>query len=73
MPSLLDLRSRIICIESFIVLQQRTLCNGTTTASYFATIHRQSTEILADVVEQYGKIARRFVYHKKSKLHVFLF
>ncbi|CAG7713642.1 unnamed protein product [Allacma fusca] len=36
---------------------QRTLCNGTTTASYFATIHRQATEILADVVEQCGQRA----------------
>lgn len=31
--------------------------NGTTTASYFATIHKQASEILADVVEQLGQRA----------------
>jgi len=34
---------------------ERTLNAGTTTASYFATIHRQSTEILGEIVEQYGQ------------------
>jgi len=36
-------------------VQERTLKNGTTTASYFATIHRSSSEILADVVDQMGQ------------------
>jgi guanine deaminase len=34
---------------------ERTLNAGTTTASYFATIHRQSTEILGEIVDQYGQ------------------
>jgi guanine deaminase len=38
--------------------QQRTLYNGTTTASYFATIHKQACEILADIVEQVGQLEK---------------
>jgi len=36
---------------------QRTLNNGTTTASYFATIHRQASELLGDIAEQFGQRA----------------
>ncbi|KAK3735827.1 hypothetical protein QZH41_019925, partial [Actinostola sp. cb2023] len=36
---------------------QRTLDHGTTTASYFATIHYEATTILADVIEVLGQRA----------------
>jgi len=36
---------------------QRTLHNGTTTASYFATIHKNATEILGDICDLYGQRA----------------
>ncbi|XP_063311113.1 guanine deaminase [Pelobates fuscus] len=36
---------------------QRTLMNGTTTACYFATIHTDSSLILADIAHQYGQRA----------------
>jgi guanine deaminase len=34
-----------------------TLANGTTTANYFATIHRESSEVLCDIAEQKGQRA----------------
>jgi guanine deaminase len=36
---------------------QRTLNLGTTTASYFATIHRESAEVLAEIVDLAGQRA----------------
>ncbi|EDO38739.1 predicted protein [Nematostella vectensis] len=36
---------------------ERTLRNGTTTASYFATIHLEATKILSDVCEKYNQRA----------------
>ncbi|PSN46075.1 Guanine deaminase [Blattella germanica] len=36
---------------------KRTLANGTTTATYFATIHKESSEVLADLVERHGQRA----------------
>lgn len=41
----------------FSSLQQRTLNCGTTTASYFATVHKAAAEILADIVELSGQRA----------------
>ncbi len=34
-----------------------TLAAGTTTANYFATIHREATEVLCDIVEEKGQRA----------------
>ena len=36
---------------------EATLNHGTTTAAYFATIHRESCDILCDVVEEYNQRA----------------
>ena len=34
---------------------RRTLKNGTTTASYFATIHLEASKLLADLMRTYGQ------------------
>ncbi|CAG7729671.1 unnamed protein product [Allacma fusca] len=36
---------------------QRTLRSGTTTASYYASIHRESAEVLAEIAHNYGQRA----------------
>ncbi|ODN02669.1 Guanine deaminase [Orchesella cincta] len=36
---------------------EKTINNGTTTASYFTTIHTSSSEVMADMVEAYGQRA----------------
>jgi guanine deaminase len=38
-------------------VQSKTLANGTTTAAYFATVHYDSSLILADTVERLGQRA----------------
>ena len=34
---------------------QRSLCNGSTTVSYFATIHLEASKLLVDIVQEYGQ------------------
>jgi cytosine/adenosine deaminase-related metal-dependent hydrolase len=46
----------------FLILQRRTLLHGTTTASYFATIHLEATKELCRVIGKKLKVrARRIV------------
>lgn len=52
----------MICItfslsNSHVSLKRRLLMNGTTTASYFATIHLNATMVLCDVI---GKLLPHF-------------
>ncbi|QSZ36449.1 hypothetical protein DSL72_006328 [Monilinia vaccinii-corymbosi] len=51
----LSSRSKAHAIYSRVI--QRTLSHGTTTAAYFATIHVDSTNLLADLCLQYGQRA----------------
>ena len=37
--------------------QANTLANGTTTAMYFATIHKESSLVLADLAHKFGQRA----------------
>ncbi|GAO50788.1 guanine deaminase [Saitoella complicata NRRL Y-17804] len=41
------------------LIVRATLCNGTTTAAYYATIHREATRVLAEVCQEMGQ--RSFV------------
>jgi len=43
--------------EVYRKVVERTLSNGTTTASYFTTIHKDASLIMADLVEAYGQRA----------------
>lgn len=38
-------------------IKERLLKNGTTTASYFATIHYDATVVLCDVIGQYERVS----------------
>lgn len=38
-------------------MQANTLANGTTTAMYFATIHKKASLLLADIAHQFGQRA----------------
>ena len=39
------------------MIKERLLKNGTTTASYFATIHYDATVVLCDVIGQYERVS----------------
>jgi guanine deaminase len=43
--------------EVYRKVVERTLSNGTTTASYFTTMHKEASIIMADMVEAYGQRA----------------
>lgn len=40
-----------------LILKRRTLAHGTTTANYYATIHKESSCLLADLVKKHGQRA----------------
>lgn len=46
-----------IAFKTFFFLQARTLMNGTTTAMYFATLHKEASLALADVAHKLGQRA----------------
>lgn len=41
----------------FLFLQANTIVNGTTTAMYFATLHKEASLLLADIAHQFGQRA----------------
>ncbi|KAJ7393716.1 hypothetical protein OS493_003375 [Desmophyllum pertusum] len=56
-PSESRFRNKEFAQDAYRKVVERLLKNGTTTASYFATIHYEATEILCDIIAELGQRA----------------